>query len=51
MQKSFQRVNIPKLVLTSEEGINSIKKELGNLNDWKDIKELIPDSFKQDKEK
>ena len=52
MQKAYQRVNIPKLpVLTSEEGINSIKKELNNLNDWKDIKELIPDSFKQDKEK
>ena len=52
MQKSFQRVNIPKLpVLTSEEGINNIKKELDNLNDWKDIKELIPHSFKQDKDK
>ena len=52
MQKSFQRVNVPKLpVLTSEEGIKSIKKELNNLNDWKDIKELIPDHFKQDKDK
>ena len=41
MQKSFQRVNIPKLpVLTTEQGINNIKKELGNLNDWKIYKRI-----------
>ena len=52
MQKSFQRVNIPKLpVMTAEEGINSIRKKIGELNDWKDIKELIPEKFKQDKYK
>ncbi len=52
MQKSFQRVNIPKLpVLTAEEGINNIKKQINKLNDWKDIKELIPEKFKQDKYK
>ena len=32
-QKSFQRVNIPKLpVLTTEQGINNIKNQLNNLN-------------------
>ena len=52
MQKSFQRVNIPKLpVLTSEEGISNIKMELDKLDNWKDIKELIPDKFRQDKHK
>ena len=51
-QKSFQRVNIPKLpVLTTEQGINNIKKELDKLNDWKNIVDLIPESFKQDIQK
>ena len=49
MQKSFQRVNIPKLpVLTTEQGILNIKKKIGELNDWTDIKELIPDNLKTD---
>ncbi len=48
-QKSFQRVNIPKLpVLTTEQGINNIKNQLDNLNDWKNIVELIPENYKQD---
>ena len=52
MQKSFQRVNIPKLpVLTTEEGINNIKNQIGELNDWKDIVELIPDAYKQNLQK
>ena len=47
MQKSFQRVNIPKLpVLTTEQGINNIKNQINELNDWKDIVELIPDNLK-----
>ena len=47
MTKDFQRVNIPKLpVLTTEEGIKRIKEFFGNLNEWKDISELIPDNFK-----
>ena len=51
MQKSFQRVNIPKLpVLTTEQGILNIKK-IGELNDWTDIKELIPDNLKTDLKK
>ena len=51
-QKSFQRVNIPRLpVLTTEQGINNIKNQLNNLTDWKNIVELIPDNFKQDSQK
>ena len=47
-QKSFQRVNIPKLpVLTTEQGINNIKNQLDNLNDWKNIVDLIPENYKQ----
>ena len=51
-QKSFQRVNIPKLpVLTTEQGIQNIKSQLNNLNDWKNIVDLIPDNYKQDAQK
>ena len=52
VQKSFQRVNIPKLpVLTTEQGINNIKSQLDNLNDWKNITELIPENFKENTQK
>ena len=52
MQKSFQRVNIPKLpVLTTEQGINNIKNQINELDDWKDIVELIPDAYKQNLQK
>ena len=52
MQKSFQRVNIPKLpVLTTEQGINNIKNQINELNDWRDIVELIPDAYKQNLQK
>ena len=37
-QKSFQRVN-------------NIKNQLDNLNDWKNIVELIPENYKQDIQK
>ena len=51
-QKSFQRVNIPKLpVLTTEQGINDIKNQLDNLNEWKNIVELIPESYKENIQK
>ena len=51
-QKSFQRVNIPKLpVLTTEQGINNIKNQLDNLNDWKNIIDLIPESYKENSQK
>ena len=46
-QKTFQRVNIPKLpVLTTEQGINNIKNELEKLNNWKNLFDLIPEDFK-----
>tara|TARA_Y200000002_G_scaffold244537_1_gene202292 strand:+ start:1348 stop:2100 length:753 start_codon:yes stop_codon:yes gene_type:complete len=51
-QKSFQRINIPKLpVLTTEQGINNIKNQLDNLNEWKNIVELIPESYKENTQK
>ncbi len=51
-QKSFQRVNIPKLpVLTTEQGINNIKGQLDNLNDWKNMINLIPENYKQNSQK
>ena len=52
VQKSFQRVNIPKLpVLTTEQGINNIKSQLDNLNNWKNIVELIPENYKENTQK
>ncbi len=46
MQKSFQKINIPKLpVLTAEEGIKQIKQNINNISDWKDINELIPNYY------
>jgi segregation and condensation protein A len=52
IQKSFQRVNIPKLpVLTTEQGINNIKNQLDKLNDWKNILDLIPESYKENSQK
>ena len=51
-QKSFQRVNIPKLpVLTTEQGINNIKNQLNNLDKWKNIVDLIPENYKQNIQK
>ncbi len=50
MTKDFQRVNIPRLpVFTTEEGINQIKKFFGNLNDWKNLDDLIPINFLEKK--
>tara|TARA_B100001063_G_scaffold246544_1_gene286235 strand:- start:3104 stop:3844 length:741 start_codon:yes stop_codon:yes gene_type:complete len=46
MQKGFKSINIPKLpVLTTEAGINQIKNNLNLINDWKDLNELIPENF------
>ena len=43
MQKTFQNITIPKLpVLTTEEGIKQIKKNLNRIIEWKNINELIP---------
>ena len=43
MQKTFHNISIPKLpVLTTEEGIKQIKKNLNKIVDWRDLSELIP---------
>ena len=48
MTKDFQKMNIPKLpVLTTEEGIETIKKFFGKLIDWKKLDDLIPKDFKK----
>jgi segregation and condensation protein A len=47
MTKDFQKINIPKLpVFTTEDGIKRIKEFFGKLVDWKNINDLIPNSFK-----
>tara|TARA_B100000963_G_C22623447_1_gene671143 strand:- start:1461 stop:2195 length:735 start_codon:yes stop_codon:yes gene_type:complete len=52
MQKTFQNISIPKLpVFTTEEGIKLIKNNLDNLNDWKNIMELIPKFYSDNKMK
>ena len=46
MQKTFQKINIPKLpVLTTEEGIKQIKNNFNKITDWKNINELIPNFY------
>ena len=46
MQKAFQTISIPKLpVFTTEEGIKQIRNNLKNINDWRDIEDLIPEGF------
>tara|TARA_B100000941_G_scaffold245938_1_gene190589 strand:- start:66 stop:800 length:735 start_codon:yes stop_codon:yes gene_type:complete len=52
MQKTFQNINIPKLpVFTTEEGINQIKNNLDKITDWKNIFELIPKFYSDNKMK
>ena len=47
MTKDFHRMNIPKLpVFTTEDGIKRIKEFFGNLIDWKNLNDLIPQHFK-----
>jgi segregation and condensation protein A len=49
MTKDFQKMNIPKLpVFTTEEGIKRIKEFFGNLLDWKNLEDLIPQNLKKD---
>ena len=46
MKKDFMKINILKLpVLTTEEGIKTIKSFLGKLTDWRNLFELIPKEF------
>ena len=50
MKKNFLSINILKLpVCTPEQAINIIKKNINNLNDWKEVFELIPNKFKKSK--
>ena len=50
MQKTFQNISIPRLsVFTTEEGIKQIKNNLDNINDWKNIFELIPKFYLKNK--
>ena len=50
MTKDFQRMNIPKLpVFTTEDGIKRIKEFFGELIDWKNLNDLIPQGFKNGK--
>ena len=52
MQKTFQNISIPKLpVFTSEEGIKLIKSNLDKIKDWKNIFELIPKFYSNNKMK
>ena len=47
MQRSFQTINIPKLpLLSTEQGIQHIKKNLDQLTDWMELNNLIPEDFK-----
>jgi len=50
MTKDFHKMNIPKLpVFTAEDGIKTIKELFGKLLDWKNINDLVPQSFKNGK--
>ena len=50
MTKDYQKMNIPKLpVFTSEEGIKAIRNFFGKLNNWKNINDLIPLNFRNEK--
>ena len=50
MKKNFLSINIVKLPFcTTEQAIEIIKKNIKDLNDWKEISELIPKKFKETK--
>ena len=52
MQKTFQNISIPKLpVFTTDEGINQIKNNLDKITDWRNIFELIPKFYSDNKMK
>ncbi len=44
--KTFQKLNIPKLpVLTTEEGIKHIQKKMNQITEWRNIDELVPETY------
>ncbi len=52
MQKTFQNLSIPKLpVFTTEEGIKLLKNNLDKIIEWKNILELVPNFYKDNKMK
>ena len=52
MQKNFQTINIPKLpVFSTEEGIKQIKNNYHKIREWKNINELIPKFYSNNKMK
>ena len=47
--KNFQKITIPKLpVLTTEDGIKIIRNFFGKIHDWKNIKDLIPNNYRNE---
>jgi len=47
MKKNFMSINIPKLpVFTTEQAIDTLRKNFNNLKDWKNIFEFTPVKFK-----
>ncbi len=52
MQKTFQNISIPKLpVFTTEEGMKYLKNNLDKMKDWKNLIELIPKFYLENKMK
>ena len=52
MHKTFQNINIPKLpVFTTEEGIKQIKNNLDRINGWRDLMDLVPKFYSDNKMK
>ncbi len=52
MQKTFQNISIPKLpVFTTEEGIKHLKNNLNGIKNWKNLIELIPKFYSENKMK
>mgnify|MGYP001297704131 CR=1 FL=1 len=46
MTKDFKTMNIPKLpVFTTEDGIKTIKEFFGQLNEWRELNDLIPSTY------
>ena len=50
MSRDFQKINIPRLpVLTTEEGIKRIREFFGELSEWKNLNDLLPENFTSSK--
>ena len=48
MKKNFLSINIPRLPICSTEmGMEIIKSNIKNLNEWRDFSELVPSKFKK----